>query len=473
MQTEPQNGFRKHIAPIAAAVGFLAVFVFFQFFYPYHLVRREQMNLFVFDADYIVQTYRGMGFLARFAADFLEQFFHLSVVGPLLMALLLTGIGVLAYRICRHFMGMWPSLAVAALLFAWSFMRETGNLFVTRYSVVTAGYLALILLALQMKKYWLKAVAAVVFLAFGVWAFGSPYHKHYGKLWGTPSLRYDRVIGLDIEVARENWDRVLALSEKDLYMVEASFCYNLAHAMKGDLGSKLFQHSQSGTNSLLMRIGIDKTAFTNSLASEAWYHLGNMTIAEQGAIIALQSAPDHTGARYVKRLAEVNLISGEDASAQKYLSLLSRTLFYGKWARRSMPGRQDDAVRAALGKARAHLPRTDFVHQSENPRALLLCQLEANPSNSLAHDYLLCYDLLSYDLNHFMEDYVPASDKARLYQEAVLIWLDQRGLVNEEEVSRFGVNPSNVDRLRRFYNNPNAFKDTYWFYYLKAVQNQR
>ena len=120
--------------------------------------------------------------------------------------------------------------------------------------------------------------------------------------------------------------------------MEASFCYNLAHAMKGDLGSKLFQHSQSGTNSLLMRIGIDKTAFTNSLASEAWYHLGNMTIAEQGAIIALQSAPDHTGARYVKRLAEVNLISGEDASAQKYLSLLSRTLFYGKWEKRILAG---------------------------------------------------------------------------------------------------------------------------------------
>ena len=473
MQAERPNGMLKHAGLIAAAVGFVAVFLFFQFCHPYHLIRREQMTLFVFDADYIVQTYRGMGFLARFAADFLEQFFHLSVVGPLLMASLLTGIGVLAYRICRHFMGMWPSLAVAALFFAWSFMRETGNLFITRYSVVTAGYLALILAALQMKKGWLKAVAAVVFLAFGVWAVGSPYHKYYGKLWGTPSLQYDRIIGLDIEVARENWDKVLTLSEKDLYMVETSFCYNLAHAMKGDLGSKLLNHSQSGTNTLLMRIGIDKTAFTNSLAAEAWYHLGNMTVAEQGAIIALQSAPDHTGARYVKRLAEVNLISGEDASAQKYLSLLSRTLFYGKWARRCMPGRQDDAVRAALAQARANLPRTDFVHLSDDPRAVLLCLLEANPSNTLAHNYLLCYDLLSYDLDHLMEDFVPGTDKARLYQEGVLVWLDQRGRVNEEEVARCGVDFSTVDRLRRFYSNPNAFKDTYWFYYLKAVQNQR
>lgn len=472
MTAKGKNGFPKYAGPIVAAVGFLAVFLFFQFFYPYHLVRREQMNLFSFDADYIVQTYRGMGLLARFAADFLEQFFHLSVAGPLLMALLLTGIGLLAYRICRIFLGQWPSLAIAVLLFAWSFLRETGNLFTTRYTVVTAGYLTLLLLALQMKKGWLKAAAAVVFLGIGVWVLGSPYHKHYGKLWGTPSLMYDRIIGLDIEVSRENWDKVLALSEKDLYMVEASYCSNLAHAMKGDLGSRLFTSSQSGTNTLLMRIGTDKTAFTNGLASEAWFQLGNMTVAEQGAIIALQSAPDHTGVRYVKRLAEVNLISGEDASAQKYLSLLSRTLFYGKWARKRMPGNQDGSVRAALAETRAKLPQVDFVHQSENPRAILLCLLEANPSNALARNYLLCYDMLRYDLERFMEDYVRYPVKARLYQEAVLIWLSQRGLLNEEWVARYGVDVSSVERLGRFNNNPNAFRDSYWFYYLKAMQSQ-
>ena len=224
MHEKSKIGFQNNTGPIVAAVGFLAVFLFFQFLYPYHLVRREQMNLFLFDGDYICQTYRGVGFLARFVADFLEQFFHLAVMGPLIMALLLTGIGVLVYRICRHFMGQGPSLAVAVLFFAWSFLRETGNLFTTRYTLVAAGYLSLILLALQMKKSWLKAISAIVFLAIGIWPLGSPYHKHYGMLWGTPSLRNDRIIGLDIEVSREDWDKVLDLSRKDLYMVEARFC---------------------------------------------------------------------------------------------------------------------------------------------------------------------------------------------------------------------------------------------------------
>jgi hypothetical protein len=54
-----------------------------------------------------------------------------------------------------------------------------------------------------------------------------------------------------------------------------------------------------------------------------------MTMAEQSAITSLQASPRHTGARFVTRLARINLITGEDAAAQKYLSMLSRTLFYG------------------------------------------------------------------------------------------------------------------------------------------------
>jgi len=119
---------KKHIGPLASALAFLAAFGFFQFAYPYHLMRREQMTLFVYDWDYIRQTYGGTGWLARFVCDFLDQFFHLPVVGPLVVALLLTAIGVVVYRICRRFIGQWPSLAVAALFYAWSFLRETENL---------------------------------------------------------------------------------------------------------------------------------------------------------------------------------------------------------------------------------------------------------------------------------------------------------------------------------------------------------
>ena len=460
----PDTGF------LAAAIAFLAAFGFFLILYPYHLIRREQQTLFLFDWDYIRQTYVGGGWLARFAGDFLEQFFHLPVVGPLVVALLLTAIGAVTYRICRHFLGKWPSLVIAAVLFIWSFLRETGNLYITQYTVVALGYLSLVLVALQFKKLWMKGLALVALLLFGAWALGSPVHHHYGKLWSVPKIEYDRIIGLDDETAREHWDKVLKLSQKDLYMEEASYCYNLAHAVKGDLGDALFNHSQNHHNSLLFPVSGDQTVFTNCLAGEAWFQLGDMTVAEQSAITTLQGSPKHTGVRFLVRLARVNMISGEEAAAQKYLDLLARTLFYGKWARSMMPENRDEAAKAQIAEARTKLTGKDFVHNSNAPRSVLLGLLEADPGNRVARNYLLCFDLLRYDLDQFIGDYVPDMIPAHIYQEAVLIWLSLNDRLSEDQVARYGVPVSTVDRMNRFGQRPDAYKDSYWYYYLQAMK---
>jgi len=460
----------RTLSVMAAVAAFVAAFGFFLVAYPYHLMRREQLTLFLFDGDYIRQTYRGAGWLAAFAADFLEQFFRLPVVGPLVVALLLTAIGAVVYRICRHFMGRWPSLAVAAVFYLWSFMRETDNTFITRYTIVVLGYLSLLLLELQARRAWLRAGAAALLLAAGAWALGSPFHKYYGRPWGVPRLDYERMVALDTEVARENWDKVLKLSEKDLYMVEASYCYDLAHAMKGDLGDALFNHSQSGPYDLLLRVSTDRAAFSNCLAGEAWYQLGDMTVAEQSAVIALQGSPKHTGSRFIARLAMVNLLSGEDAAAQKYLDMLGKTLFYGQSARRMMPGNRDDATEARLTAARNTLIQRDFIHQSDNPKAVLQALLEADSSNTLALNYLLCFDLMRFDLEGFMEDYDQDMARGHIYDEAVLIWLGQRDALYEDNAAMYGISPSLVNKMDWFLRNPDGYKDTYWYYYLNALK---
>ena len=458
---------------VAAALAFLGSWSFFLFAYPYHLMRREQQNLFLFDGAYIRETYRGVGFLGRFVSDFLEQFFLAAVPASLIVALLLTGIGVVVFRICRHFLGKWPSLGVAALFFAWSFLRETGNLYLTRYTVATLALLSLVLLALQFKNAWLKPVAAALLVGLGIWAFGSPVHKIYGKAWSVPNLPYERVVGLDTETYREHWDKVLQLSKVDLYTEEASYCYNLALAMKGRLGDDLFDHSQNHHFSLLFPASSEQTVMTNAMAGEAWFQLGDMTVAEQSAITSLQASPKHTGARYLVRLARVNLISGEDGAAMKYLTILGKTLFYGRWARSMMPGRQDEAVRVQLSDAHARLARKDIVHQLDRPREQLLGLLEADPTNAAARNYLLCYDLLTYDLDAFMQDFTPDMIKGRLYQEAVLLWLTLQGRLTPDEISRYGMDLSVSDRMNRFGLNPSAFKNTYWYYYLKAMNKQQ
>ena len=465
-----KENIKKHKLHIAAILALIASYCFFQFAYPYHLIRREQMNLFLFDWDYISQTYKGIGWLSRLMSDFLEQFFHISMAGPLIIALLLTAIGTVVYKICHKHMSQKPSLAVAAILYFCSFMRETGNLYITRYTVATLGLLTVILLILQFKSIGTRLASALVLLTFGVWALGSPYHHNYGKFWGVPRINYDRVIGLDVEVARERWDKVLKLSKKDLYMVEASYCYNLAHAMKGTLGQKYFNHSQNGDATLLLRVAPERTIFNNCLAGEAWFHLGSMTIAEQSAIIALQASPKHTGARFIVRLAQVNLISGEDAAAQKYLNMLSKTLFYRKWAKCMMPGLQDESTRTQLEQERSKLTDKDFVHHSNNPRTILIGLLDANPTNNLARNYLLCYDLLTYNLDLFMEDYAPNMIKAHIYHEAVLIWLSQHNRLTEQNIAKFGIDKALNAKMQWFFRNPDNYKDTYWYYYMNALE---
>jgi hypothetical protein len=465
------KGNQSHIGLSAACLAFLGAFGFFMFAYPYHLMRREQLDLFLFDGDWIRETYRGTGWLARLGGDFLEQFFLLPVAGPFVVALLLTGIGVAAYRICRHFLGRWPSLAIAALFFVWSFLRETSSVYVTRYTLATLGFLTLVLLALQFKNR-LRPVAAAVLLGFGAWALGAPCHKQYGKLWSVPNFAFERMIGLDVEVSRENWDKVIALSKPDLYMREASYCYNLAHAMKGDLGETLFNYTQDHQFTLLFPVSSESNLFTNCLAGEAWLYLGDLSTAEQSALTCLQASPKHTGTRFIVRLARENLVAGDDAAAQKYLKQLGKTLFYRKWAKRMIPENRDDATRESLAAARVRLARKDFVHQAEDPRPVLLGLLEADPGNLLVRNYLLCYDLLRYDLAAFAEDYVPGMPNARIYHEALLIWLSQNGRLNPEEVARYGVDVSTVDRMGRFSRTPAAYKNSYWYYYLQAMNGQ-
>ena len=197
-----------------------------------------------------------------------------------------------------------------------------------------------------------------------------------------------------------------------------------------------------------------------------------MTIAEQGAIIALQASPKHTGARYLVRLARVNLASGEDAAAQKYLDLLSKTLFYGKWARSMMPGCQDEATRADLAERRARLAQRDFVHHSDYPRDVLVNLLDADPDNKVAREYLRCYDLMNLDLDHFMEDYALSPDPSPVYHQAALIWLSVKSELTEPVLSRYGIAMEEVDRMGRFFRNPSRYKNTYWYYYMQATETE-
>ena len=126
-----------------------------------------------------------------------------------------------------------------------------------------------------------------------------------------------------------------------------------------------------------------------------------------------------------------------------------------------------------IAAAHERLAKKDFVHHSDRPRQVLRELLDVDPGNLPARNYLLCYDLMSYNLDGFMETYAADMIPGHVYNEAILIWLSQNGRLAPDQLSRYGVPASEVDRMGRFGRNPGAFKNTYWYYYLKAMNEQQ
>ena len=123
-----------------------------------------------------------------------------------------------------------------------------------------------------------------------------------------------------------------------------------------------------------------------------------------------------------------------------------------------------------------------MVHRPSDYRGVLKSLLASNPDNQLARQYLLCLDIIIKDLEHFIEDYDPSRDRSRLYDEAVLIYLAQRGAMTPQNITRFGLSPAILQEFTD-YNNMFAFNQgamepmqkkygkTYWFFYQYAKRN--
>ena len=92
--------------------------------------------------------------------------------------------------------------------------------------------------------------------------------------------------------------------------------------------------------------------------------------------------------------------------------------------------------------------------------------------NIMAKEYLLCYDLLTLNLDAFMKDYLPEKPDKRIYQEAALIWVNikhNEGKMPDVDRSSYGISEETIERLRKFSRFPENYKNTYWYYYTYAA----
>ena len=343
---------------------------------------------------------------------------------------------------------------------------------------------------------WIVTVAALAAgLSQGVFLLRHPYFRQYAaqngislrearRAWGKPDRDAEQILGMIVEAGEENWQKVADLAaRKDLHNEVGTYYYNLANAMLGQLPDRLMDCYQPFERGLFLPVGPESTPFKIACASDVWFALGDMTMAERDAMLGLLFSPAHNGSRYLRRLAETNLVSGDYEAASKFLRMLANTRADRDWARQRFPDAWSPQYRQRIEEKRACLPRFDLVHGMDQTPLILRILLSSNPDNKLALDYLLCYDLLTKDLDAFVADFDPSRTASPLYEEAMLIFLAAKGGMTPDNLAHYHISAANFERFNRFVARykqdrgagtklSDEFGRSYWYYFYYAVRNE-
>ncbi len=149
-----------------------ASFLFFQFFYPYHLFFKEQIQLFLFSSDYFLSYFNKPAWLAGYTGDFLTQFFYLRGGGATVLSLIfllewLIGSIVIKRISSTSKAPVWALLPVIA---DWILHCE-----IVHSVSVSIGFVAALLLFLiytLISNRWLSLASGPILIFIGYWLAG-------------------------------------------------------------------------------------------------------------------------------------------------------------------------------------------------------------------------------------------------------------------------------------------------------------
>lgn len=348
-------------------------------------------------------------------------------------------------------------------------IQESGN-----YMRVAALVVPLFLLMLSKRYYFLNFENLYSYPGMGEFV--------------KPQLDLEKTFAADDEYYFGNYNKVVKIGEEDeapnSYM---KFYYNLVMAQRGMLPEKFmaFANNYYGT---FEQVGPSTPILTTKGMNELYWALGDMTFSERAAMLGNVCSPDNRNIRMMKRLAEINLVSGNKNAARKYLRILQKTFVWKNWANKVLTaletqeqnaGTEIPAILQPYKEKAIFTNKKDTLRQNDNAHTIMQELLESNPENRVALDYLLCSDLLLKDMDTFKHDYdtyylkQKVQHHEKLYQEALMIYLAGTNAPQSEWLKYI----KRTDIMQRFqqYNQQRgsaAFADTYWFYFDRGAAPQ-
>lgn len=289
-----------------------------------------------------------------------------------------------------------------------------------------------------------------------------------------------------LEVMRwhNQWGRILLETSSAQPSSNMLWYSNLALAKKGWLGENLFSVPQYSAQGLITKW--DGSQSQADLFAEIYMTMGDVAMAQKMAFNASVLNKRFINGRLLLLLAKTNMIYGHYKVADKYISILEKTLFYSSSASHlrsilteGVSGKEPDID--ALSKTVKNIKQDFADTNTDNLEAIA----KANPNNRTILEYYGAKLLLQGELPAF-ETFIrenkhfllkPKMPKA--FQEALLM------VIPEEEWNEFGVEDNCKKEFKQFceiverYGSNNAanyfstkMQHTFWYYSLMFSNNK-
>jgi hypothetical protein len=277
---------------------------------------------------------------------------------------------------------------------------------------------------------------------------------------------------LDYQCSREDWPAVIDASrrlETGDFNSLTRYEVNLALYEMNRLGDDMFRFPQAG--SLLPELRTDRVLPHMLRITDLCLRLGRVDDAERfgsEAMVLGKSDP-----RLYRLMAGVNLVKGQTGVARKFLTALSYELGSGAWARQRL--RDLDRDPQLNGDADVQLLRRRMLRKDDvlpvwqrvgkpdgDMERLLLDQLEQDPSNRMAFEFLMGSYLVARDMGAInatmprIKDitgpaYIGPNGRRRTprhFQEAMAMYADATG--QPVNIDGLEIQPETMARLAVF-----------------------
>lgn len=298
----------------------------------------------------------------------------------------------------------------------------------------------------------------------------------------SANMSKEEIMTYDYLARKQYWQQIIEKAEqKEPSSPLSVVALNLALGKTGQLGERMFEFYQKGTQGLFIEFERDYTS--PLITGEVYYHLGMINTAQRHAFEAMEAIPNfRKSVRGFKRLAETNLINGEYEAASKYINALAKTTYYRKWANHAKTFLYDEnkiSMNPEWGYLRGMRYPKDFLFSPTEKDMMLGFLITHNTRNKMAFEYLLAYTLLNKDMEAFMRYYPLGRSMGykqipRSYQEALsMVWSQQNSSFDGIPWSISPAVKSSMTDFARIYSQGQQssqailgekYGDTYWNY---------